>query len=65
MDQDITLKLSTVNAILNYLGSRPYADVFQLIHQIQGHVMPQLGGPSQQPVPPSAEPSRQPATQTP
>jgi hypothetical protein len=31
------IKLSTnlVNAILQYLGSRPYADVFQLVEAIQ------------------------------
>jgi hypothetical protein len=32
---DIKLSTNLVNAILQYLGSRPYADVFQLVEAIQ------------------------------
>jgi hypothetical protein len=34
-DQTVTLNLNLVNAILNYLGSRPFAEVYQLIQAIQ------------------------------
>jgi hypothetical protein len=32
---DIKISTNLVNAILQYLGSRPYAEVFQLIEAIQ------------------------------
>ena len=32
---EIKLSTNLVNAILQYLGSRPYADVFQLVDAIQ------------------------------
>jgi hypothetical protein len=32
---EITLSTQLVNAILQYLGTRPYADVFQLVEAIQ------------------------------
>ena len=32
---DVKLSTQLVNAILQYLGSRPYADVFQLVEAIQ------------------------------
>ena len=32
---EIKLSTNLVNAILQYLGSRPYADVFQLVEAIQ------------------------------
>lgn len=28
-------QVSTINAVLDYLSKRPYAEVFQLIHAIQ------------------------------
>jgi hypothetical protein len=31
----LTLSTNLVNAILQYLGTRPYADVFQLVEAIQ------------------------------
>ena len=33
--EKITLSTNLVNAILQYLGTRPYADVFQLVEAIQ------------------------------
>ena len=33
--EKITLSTNLVNAILQYLGTRPYADVFQLVEVIQ------------------------------
>jgi len=35
MDNKITLTLPLVNAILGYLGKRPYEETFQLIAAIQ------------------------------
>jgi len=32
---EIKLSTNLVNAILQYLGTRPYADVFQLVEAIQ------------------------------
>jgi hypothetical protein len=33
--EKITLSTNLVNAVLQYLGTRPYADVFQLVEAIQ------------------------------
>jgi hypothetical protein len=33
--EKITLSTNLVNAILQYLGSRPYAEVFQVVEAIQ------------------------------
>ena len=41
-DQDVNLKISLVNGILNYLGTRPYVEVFQLIQELQAQVVPQV-----------------------
>ena len=44
-DQDLTLKLSLVNAVLGYLGTRPYGEVFQIIQEIHAQVAPQVQVP--------------------
>jgi hypothetical protein len=44
-DQDVTLKLSLINAVLNYLGTRPYGEVFQIVQEIQAQAAPQLKTP--------------------
>lgn len=41
-DQDITLKLSLINGILQYLGTRPYGEVFQIVQAIQEQASPQV-----------------------
>lgn len=33
--KEITLSIELANAVLNYLASRPYGEVFQLIQNIQ------------------------------
>ena len=33
--KDITISIELANAILGYLGSRPYGEVFQLIQAMQ------------------------------
>ena len=45
----ITLTLPLVNAILHYLGTRPYQEVFPLVAEIQNQATPQV------PVPAAAE----------
>jgi hypothetical protein len=37
---DIKLSTNLVNAILQYLGSRPYTEVFQIIDAIQKEAIP-------------------------
>lgn len=44
-DQDISLKLSLINNVLSYLGTRPYGDVFQLVQEIQAQAVPQVKVP--------------------
>ena len=39
--KEITIKIELANAILNYLGSRPYGEVFQLIQAIQSAAQPE------------------------
>jgi hypothetical protein len=41
-EQNITLSLDLVNGILQYLGTRPYAESFQLVQAIQAAAIPQL-----------------------
>jgi hypothetical protein len=41
-----TLTLAEVNQILDALGQRPYADVYQLIAKIQAQTTQQLEQPS-------------------
>ena len=46
-DQNVTLKLGLVNAILQYLGTRPYQEVYPVVQEIQAVVIPQLPVPEQ------------------
>ena len=45
-DTKISLTLNLVNATLNYLGTRPYGEVFQLIQEIQAQAIPQVPTPN-------------------
>jgi hypothetical protein len=47
-DTPITLTLGLVNGILQYLGTRPYAEVFPLVQEIQAQAMPQVPVPAPQ-----------------
>jgi len=40
MNEKINLDVALVNAILGYLGSRPYQEVFQLVSAIQEAAKP-------------------------
>jgi len=44
-DQPITLTLPLINGILQYLGTRPYGEVFQLVQAIQEQAAPQVKQP--------------------
>lgn len=44
-DTKIALTLPLVNAVLQYLGTRPYQEVFQLVQAIQEQATPQLPMP--------------------
>lgn len=44
----INLTLNLVNAVLQYLGTRPYAEVFPLVQEIQTQAMPQVPVPAPQ-----------------
>jgi hypothetical protein len=44
-DTPINLTLGLVNAILQYLGTRPYAEVFPLVAEIQSQATPQVPMP--------------------
>ena len=44
-DQDITLKLSLLNGVLNYLGTRPYGEVAPIIQAIQEQAASQVKMP--------------------
>jgi hypothetical protein len=45
-DTKINLTLNLVNGILQYLGTRPYAEVFPLVQEIQAQAMPQVPTPN-------------------
>jgi hypothetical protein len=40
--KEITLTLDLVNALMNYIGTRPYAEVHQLIAEVQRQAAGQL-----------------------
>ena len=50
-DQKIALTLNLVNGVLQYLASRPYAEVAPLIQAIQEQAIPQM------PMPEAAQPA--------
>ena len=41
-EKSITLTLPLINGILQYLGTRPYGEVFQLVQAIQEQAAPQV-----------------------
>lgn len=48
-DKKIELSLSLVNGILQYMGTRPYGEVFQLVQSIQEQAIPQVPMPETKP----------------
>lgn len=49
-DQKIELSLNLVNGVLQYLGTKPFQEVFQLVQAIQEQAIPQM------PMPAAAQP---------
>lgn len=47
-DTKITLTLGLINGVLQYLGTRPYQEVFPLVQEIQAQAMPQVPVPAPQ-----------------
>ena len=45
MNEDVKVSLQLVNGILQYLGTRPYGEVFQIVNAIHGEVQPQIPMP--------------------
>ena len=41
-EQNITLTVPLLNGVLQYLGTRPYGEVFQLVQAIQEQAAPQV-----------------------
>lgn len=56
-DQKVELTLNLVNAILGYLGTKPYQETYQLIQAVQEQVIPQM------PMPAAAQPEAAPAAE--
>lgn len=54
-DQKIELSLNLVNGVLQYLGTKPFQEVFQLVQAIQEQAIPQM------PMPAAAQPEAAPA----
>jgi hypothetical protein len=50
-DQKIELSLNLVNGVLQYLGTKPFQEVFQLVQAIQEQAIPQM------PMPEAAQPA--------
>ena len=46
-DQEVALKLSLINGLLNYLSTRPYAEVANVIQAIHEQVAPQIKMPAE------------------
>jgi len=44
-DKKIELSLNLVNGILQYLGTRPYQEVFPIVQEIQAQAIPQVPMP--------------------
>lgn len=56
-DQKIELTLGLVNGVLQYLASRPYGEVANLVQEIQAQAIPQV------PMPAAAQPEAAPAAE--
>jgi len=42
--KNVVLPIELVNAVFQYLGTKPFQEVFQLVNAIQKQVQPQLDG---------------------
>jgi len=56
MNEDVKVSLQLVNGILQYLGNRPYGEVFQIVNAIHAEVQPQIQVPGMAKPDETAEP---------
>lgn len=56
-DKKIELSLNLVNGILQYLGTRPYQEVFPIVQEIQAQAIPQVPLPDRKDESVSVEPA--------
>ena len=47
-NETVTLSVPLVNALLNYLSTRPFAEVYQLIQEVQKQSSAQAAEPKQE-----------------
>jgi hypothetical protein len=45
MNEEVKMSLQLVNGILQYLGTRPYGEVFQVVNAVHAEVQPQIPMP--------------------
>lgn len=45
MNEEVKVSLQLINGILQYLGTKPYGEVFQIVNAIHGEVQPQIPMP--------------------
>ena len=45
-NQKVELTLGLVNGVLQYLGTRPFSEVFMLVQEIQAQATPQVKVPT-------------------
>ena len=45
MNEEVKVSLQLVNGILQYLGTRPYGEVFQIVNAVHAEVQPQIPMP--------------------
>lgn len=45
MNEEVRVSLQLMNGVLNYLGTKPYGEVFQIVNAIHGEVQPQIQMP--------------------
>jgi hypothetical protein len=46
-DQKVEISLSLANAVLQYLGKKPFEEVFQIVNAIHEQVTPQIKVPDE------------------
>ena len=46
-DQKVEVSLSLMNGILQYLGTKPFQEVFQVVNAIHDQVQPQIKVPDE------------------
>ena len=44
-NEEVKVSLQLMNGILQYLGTKPYGEVFQIVNAIHGEVQPQIPMP--------------------